>query len=619
MKTKLFFSLCFVIVFFLFLPEPNKNVLDDSDQKNLKDKNEKISFNNSFIIRNVRLYDGYKRYENMDVFIKGNKLYRIENNLTKKIEKQSLLPEMDAQGMTLLPGLIDSHTHVYGEALEEALNFGVTTELDMFSVSAAEQLGFKNRDKVSHQLAADLFSSTILATAPGGHGTQFGFEIPVLDSPEQAEQFVQARVAAGADYIKAVYNSVLAKHQQFPSISKPILKALILTAHKQGRMLVVHVDNLISAKEAIRLGADGIIHSFMDKLVDAEFVEMMKANNAFIITTLSVEASIAGLSDGDRLLQQEKLVKYLSSQQKQQLKLKFPDFGLAESGLQKAFDSIKILSRAGITILAGSDAPNPGTSHGVSLHGELELLVRAGLSNEQVLHSATAAARGYFPIGLRGTLKLNALASMILIDGNPFEDISQTQNISRIWKNGVQLKRKSYTEKTTLNKQISTGLITDFNHSLSDTQIGSEIVATTDRYAGGKSEVELTLLLRKNKQGKFLHIKGEIKKGFMYPWSGIGYSPGKNWQQGVDLSKITAMTFDAKAGKNTEEFSVLLFQQGSFTPFTRIVKLSKQWQNYKVKLADYRNADLSNISNISIVVTKQQGKFEFMIDNVKFE
>ncbi|MBL4659400.1 MAG: amidohydrolase family protein, partial [Alcanivoracaceae bacterium] len=407
----------------------------------------------------------------------------------------------------------------------------------------------------------------------------------------------------------------------FPSISKDIVKVLIESAHKNGVMLVVHVDNLISAKEVISLGANGIVHSFMDEVADDELINMMKANNAFMIPTLSVEASVARLSNSTQLLENPEIIDYISRQQKQQLKAVFPDFKIPASSFQKALDSVKLLSQAGITILAGSDAPNPGTTHGISIHGELAFLAQAGLTNQQVIYSATAAAREYFPIGLRGTLKVGAMASMILIDGNVFDDINYSVNINRIWKNGVQFKRSIVIDQDTSNQDqvFSTGLISDFNSSIKQTNMGTAIVPTSDQYAGGKSVVELTHLQRNSQQDKYLHVKGEIKKGYMFQWSGMSYIPGVDQGHGVNLSHIKTLTFDAKAGQNTDRFSVLLFQQGNFQPSTQEIRLSDQWQTYQIELANFNNVDLAEISNISIVVTRKLGKFEFMLDNLKFE
>ncbi len=615
-KTMAFAITIFVVIFFFMLPQPETQTTvikqENITQESSINQNR---LSNNFIIRNVQLYDGNRFFNNTDILIKDNRIHQIQEQLPV----QSLLPELDGKGKTLIPGLVDAHTHAYGTALADALNFGVTTELDMFTMPAFATEKLAARDKLDNISSADLFSSTILATTIGGHGTEYGFKIPVLTSPEQAKQFVQNRIAQGADYIKAVYNSKSADNQYFPSISKSILQALIVSAQEHNLMLVVHVDNLISAKEAVRLGANGVIHSFMDKVVDKEFVDLMKLNHAFIIPTLSVEATMAQRSDGKRLLSQIHLAPYINKQQDQQLRNTFPDFGIPSLALQNAFDSVKILSLAEITILAGTDAPNPGTSHGISLHGEMELLVKAGLTNEQALHSATGGARRHFPVGLRGTLKIGAAASMVLLNGNPLENISHTQDIQHIWKNGVHYQRMLTPIESIENTKITSGLITNFDSSLNKTKIGKRIGPTTDKYAGGNSEVKLFHDTKAATQNRYLRAKGTLKKGFMFPWGGVAYLPSIDQQHSVDLTDLESISFDARGGEDTKYFSVLLFEKGSFQPRDIAVNITNDWTNYRVALEDFKNIDLSNISNISIVVTNKIGDFEFMIDNLRFE
>ncbi len=108
-------------------------------------------------------------------------------------------------GKTLLPGLIDSHTHAQLPSLEHALLFGVTTELDMFS--CPEWMDGQRRDAADRNDLADVRSASIGATVLGGHpsmmiGTYFAEQYPVVASLQDASAFVGARVAEGADYIK---------------------------------------------------------------------------------------------------------------------------------------------------------------------------------------------------------------------------------------------------------------------------------------------------------------------------------------------------------------------------------------------------------------------------------
>jgi predicted amidohydrolase YtcJ len=109
---------------------------------------------------------------------------------------------IDAGGATVLPGLIDAHVHLVPGALAQSLTFGVTTVLDMFSkpglvASAKEQAG-------SRPDVADVRSSGVGATAPGGHPSMMYAPFPTLTAADQAGQFVAERIAEGSDYLKII-------------------------------------------------------------------------------------------------------------------------------------------------------------------------------------------------------------------------------------------------------------------------------------------------------------------------------------------------------------------------------------------------------------------------------
>lgn len=616
MKVKIMAILIALLAFFMLLPEPPKTDAEKSSELN-------TSISRTFIIRNVQFYDGNKRQESVDVSVVDFRVAAIGVDL----QNQSEVPEIDGTGKTLLPGLIDSHTHAYQTALQEALNYGVTTELDMFTMPSFANEQQLRRDVLHNTESADLFSATILATSPGGHGTEYGFDIPVLDSVKQVPGFVAQRIEQGADYIKAVYSSEKSTIKYSPSISDDILKALIEVTHQHNKLLVVHVDDLISAREAIEFGADGIIHSFMDQVADDSFVKLMATNNAFIIPTLSVQASVAQLAEGKSLLASLTSNDYLTRQQRSQLTASFPDFGIPIQGFQNALASVKRLSEANVTVLAGSDAPNPGTTHGLSLHGELALLQKAGLTNEQVIHSATGAVSKVFPVGSRGRLEVGELATMVLVNGNPFKNIAATKNITQIWKNGEAYVRQTYNDALNPLEKLAKGLISDFNRptaaAFNQVNIGTGLAETTDQFAGGKSTVAISIKDQINSSqanaDRYLHITGELQSGFMFPWSGVAYMLGESMQQGVDLTDIKYLVFDAKGGSQTDQISVLLFQAGSMSPVQVDVKIAAQWKNYQIDLDEVRNLDRKNLTNISIVRAQKLGKFEFMIDDLEFQ
>jgi imidazolonepropionase-like amidohydrolase len=113
---------------------------------------------------------------------------------------------------------------------------------------------------------------------------------------------------------------------------------------------------------------------------------------------------------------------------------------LARFHLATAIDNVRRLHAAGATILAGDDAANLG-SHGVTMHGELALLTRAGLTPAQALAAATRAPADRFGLADRGRIAPRARADLILVDGNPLVDIEATRAIVKVFKNGYDVSR----------------------------------------------------------------------------------------------------------------------------------------------------------------------------------
>jgi imidazolonepropionase-like amidohydrolase len=94
-----------------------------------------------------------------------------------------------------------------------------------------------------------------------------------------------------------------------------------------------------------------------------------------------------------------------------------------------------------VTLLAGSDASNPATAHGASLHRELELLVTAGLRETEALAAATSVPAERFRLSDRDRIAVGLQADLVLVEGNPMKDITVTRSIVAIWRQGARVDR----------------------------------------------------------------------------------------------------------------------------------------------------------------------------------
>jgi imidazolonepropionase-like amidohydrolase len=390
----------------------------------------------TFAVTNARIFDGERLIPRGTVVVKDGKIESVGPDV--KVPEGA--ERIDAAGSTLLPGFIDAHTHTFLGGLDRALLFGVTTELDMGNLPAvASHLREEQSRPGGAPGRADLFSAGNLATAPGGHGTQYGLPIPTLSKPEEADAWVEARVAEGSDYIKIVIEDLSAYGKSRPTLDKETVAALVKAAHARGKLAVVHVSTAATARQAIEAGADGLVHLFTDRAADPGLARLAAERKAFAIPTLTVLESANGIAGGSKLIEDVRLRGFLVPSEVEHLKTFFPV--KTEGGMAVALDTVRQLAAAGVPVLAGSDTPNPGTIHGASLHREMELLVQAGLTPEQALAAATSAPAKAFRLNDRGRIAPGLRADLVLVAGDPLKDVTETRNIVRVWKGGVAFAR----------------------------------------------------------------------------------------------------------------------------------------------------------------------------------
>ncbi len=247
------------------------------------------------VFHNVRVFDGKRLLSQpQTVIIKDGKIVAVGPVASVRIPAEAKTQIEGGGSATLLPGLIDAHTHVYGNALAEALIFGVTTEFDMFTDYRMAAAMRAQQSQGTDGGRADLFSAGTLVTAPGGHGTEYGFPIPTITRPDEAQNFVDTRIAEGSDYIKIILDDGSTYGGHIPTLDAATIKAVVVAAHKRGKLAVAHIGSYADAKEVIEAGADGLAHLFVDRAPDPDFGKLLASHHAFVIPTLSVLQSISG-------------------------------------------------------------------------------------------------------------------------------------------------------------------------------------------------------------------------------------------------------------------------------------------------------------------------------------
>jgi methyltransferase (TIGR00027 family) len=349
---------------------------------------------------------------------------------------------VDAPGQTLLPGFVDAHTHVFPGRLEQALAFGVTTELDMF----ADPAGVADLRRETTARAA-LRSAGTGATAPGGHPCQLVDRglvppFPTITRPDEAARFVADRVAEGSDYLKVFLEPGTSAGRARPAPDAATVRALVAAGHAAGLLVVAHATDGGAARELVDAGVDGLVHVWVD-VPAPDLVAAIAAADVFVVPTLTVIDGLWGTGEGARALAREEgVAPFLDDVSRGGLDM--GGIGLGPDGPAQAGAAVAALHAAGVAILAGTDAANPGTAHGASMHQELRLLVGAGLTPAEALRAATAEPAARFRLADRGRITPGLVADLVLVAGDPARDITATVAITAIWRRGVRLERDTY-------------------------------------------------------------------------------------------------------------------------------------------------------------------------------
>lgn len=343
---------------------------------------------------------------------------------------------VDAAGGTVLPGLVDAHVHLVPGALARSLTSGVTTVLDMFS--APDVVARAKEQADSRPDVADVRSAGIGATAPGGHPSLVYAPFPTLTSADQAERFVAERIAEGSDYLKVVSGT----GGRWPSLDSGTVEALVTAAHARGLVVVAHVSSTAGVEQVVSAGVDVVAHVPVDAELDEALVDRMAEAGIAVGPTLATLENTFGGPGGAAVAGDPRLAGALGARRSASGVPGWRDRGLPH--YSRAEGTVRRLAAAGITLLAGTDAPNPGTAFGASLHRELELLVRCGVAPARALAAATGEPARVFGLADRGRVAPGRRADLLLVSGDPLADITATRSIERIWRAGVACDRGAF-------------------------------------------------------------------------------------------------------------------------------------------------------------------------------
>jgi tetratricopeptide (TPR) repeat protein len=280
------------------------------------------------------------------------------------------------------------------------------------------------------------------------------------------------------------------------------MEAIIDEAHKNSLPVVTHIIKYEHAKDALKAGTDGLAHMVTDQEVPQVFLDEMKHKGVFCIPTLSVFESFSG----GMLVKIENqnaplIIRGISQEILADLNKKTETPGIKDhlKAWQRTLDFAKInvkkMSDEGIKLALGTDAGNPAVFFGPSVHREMELMVEAGISPAEVIKAATINASEILGQGNRlGTISEGKLADILVVEGNPLDNIRNTQNISMVVKNGQILDREELALKINPPQQA---------------QAMPENQPITSKKEDAVPSVEIDSIVKK----QIIEAKGLLKKG----------------------------------------------------------------------------------------------------------
>ena len=393
-------------------------------------------------LRPARVFDGASPtpHEGWTVLIEGDRIAAAGPNISAPAGARTI----DLPGTTLMPGMIEGHSHLflhpYNETLwddqvlheplalrtaravvhaRKTLEAGFTTERDLGTEGAGfADVGLKQAIDQGIVPGPRLLVSTKAIVARGAYGPK-GFE-PGVPIPQGAQEVagvdetiraVRDQVAAGATIVKFYADYHWGKGEPSrTTLSQAELDAGVAAAHDAGRLVAVHATTAEGMTRAIRAGADTIEHGYGGT---AEVFKAMAAKGIALCPTLGASEAYA------------RYFEHWNGQEP------------APESVQQNRRSFQLAMKAGVPICMGGDV-------GVFAHGEnwleMEAMQRAGMSPAQVLISATSRNARILHLTDRGEVKPGLLADLIAVDGDPTRDVDAVRRIRMVMKGGQLVK-----------------------------------------------------------------------------------------------------------------------------------------------------------------------------------